>query len=496
MIINSDTPLYIYGYGTRGRTVYEELMSYQLNVKAYIDRNAIKYKNSDTNIYTLDEICELIPNIKDSVVFVTITNVFTHAAIVEELYKKGFRYIVYKELKNNSYARQINLLYESVLNVIQPSNIEGKNIPQYRRCKENRHTKNSEEIVVCNVPINLLFGLTKELLYNSLLDKKEHLLKALPDKSILYYTVAKGMMNYFEKPLRVEDWDRQRKLFFECRDAQISESDTSVSTEEQNENLKDRYSIFSNMDELFSENPLFFWDNPISVVWNQKGYFNIEDGNNRAIFLLGKGVRSIPCRMRKDDYFAWMNDKEKITQLENFLEKKKITLRAPIAHPLFVKYPVALKTYSYLKLQHICEYMWLNDINPMGKYILDIDTENDLCGQHMARMGGHLINVNSADWLEISKFINDLLYIKDVLYAEKIDDLARKQYEIIFCNSFTEDNVKQMCKIDFVYLFGEFIDIEKHEIDVISDKLLCKKYDIVREQLVADKVYTIVCFKG
>lgn len=52
-----------------------------------------------------------------------------------------------------------------------------------------------------------------------------------------------------------------------------------------------------------------------------------------------------------------------------------------------------------------------------------------------------------------------------------------------------------MREINFIYLFGEFVDVEKHEIDIISDKLLCKKYDTIRVQLVAEKIYTIVCFK-
>lgn len=175
-----------------------------------------------------------------------------------------------------------------------------------------------KDISFAYIPVELLFGVTRECLENSLLVKDKHILDVIPEQSLLYYTSPKKMLQFFMGETDENIWNRCKDLWFTCRNAQSFTSliDEGYSEADQNRNLDDRYEIFLKMDQIFCENPMFFVENPISVVWNKKGWFNIQDGNNRAAFLLAKMVYSIPAQMKKDDYNLWTQQKKQLNKLK------------------------------------------------------------------------------------------------------------------------------------------------------------------------------------
>lgn len=500
MFITRQTPIYVYGYGTRGIRIRTRLQEQGLCVAGFIDQNAARYVSQihDLPIYGLDRISDAGIDFTRSVAFVAVTNVFEHEKIALELNKRGFKFIACKLFRDDLLAVKCGEIYEKVVDVLGNFPIENIDIPMFESVKRtNISVETDDDIVTTAVPIDLLFGLTRELYYESLKDKSTDLIDKVTDKSILYFNISKGLFLAFKAKFDEAAFERYIPIYIENRMAQTFDDakKETFDEEEFRKHLEDRYEVYQKMEKLFSESMYFFYSNPPSVIWNSKGYFNIEDGNNRACFLLGKGVYEIPCRMKKQDYEAWMNSYEKIENVKKALRIYGGEKRAPISHPHFRESMTQYYRWSYQKLQYLCEWLWDNDIDINQTKVLVINSGDDLWGRHMARMGAEVTIVETEDLSQFHKAVDDLLYIHGIRYVEQLDETLNQNYDLVlFAQEFFRE-VIQNTGLKFTRAIGD-ICRRIMSCDNCSVSLEDKRYTKIAEQLCGSNVHSLICVGG
>lgn len=488
--------IWIYGYGLRGRKIAERLAQEGMQVYGYMDRKPEQYKEARKKERIVSP--EEAKADENTVVICALSNVFAHEEVAAKLAVSGFQYILYKSFCRGEAAKKCNALYDDLTEICAEIAVEGREIPNYAEINtsQNRIENNNGDMVHTRIPVELLFGLTRELLESSFEDKREDLLNEIPDQSLLYYTLPKGMMHFFMNELDCEAWERCGKLWFACRNAQSFSSSMAGIFDEENQkkNIESRYDIFQRMEDLFNENPSFFDENPISVVWNEKGRFNIQDGNNRAAFLLAKGMYLIPAKMPGADYCAWMDAGEALHNVRQAYLETGHVLRSPVLHPLLQDIPCTLKYYSHKKVVLLTDWLWKKQINPVGMTVCEYCCENDLCGSHFARMGASLTVIDAEEQLRLHKALDHLYHIKHCRYKEQFEKAER--FQIVLSNR--KDALEKMAEkgIQANWYALEFVDWADEEIETMVVKLFSRKPEYLMHQLVGNKIYKVVAIEG
>lgn len=496
MILNEETKIWIYGYGLRGKMFEKRLAGEGLHVYGYIDRKPEQYEEAGKQQIIIRP--EEAKADKDAIVICALSNVFAHEEVAEKLSERGFGYILYKNFYENEAAKKCNILYDDLTMPGGTAKINGRELPAFSEIKSSCGEKNgsSSDTVCVNVPVELLFGLTKELLEESLLDKRAELLKNIPDQSLLYYTLPKGMMQFFLNETDPALWKRCRELWDGCRNAQsfASEKEGSFDAENRKRNIEDRYDIFQKMENLFNENPAFFSENPVSVVWNGEGKFNIQDGNNRAAFLLAKGMHYIRARMSRADYEAWMDMEEQAQQIRDVCSSLEKNLRSPVLHPLLKDIPCTLEFYSHKKAVVFTDWLWRKGIDPAELAVCEYYCENDLFGSHLGRMGANLTVVDTKEQLILHRKLDELYLIKHCCYEEDIS--GKKDFYIVLTNK--TDGLKELVRKDIkaAWYILEYIEEEDTEAQAAMQQFSSQRPEYLMSCLVGNKIYKVAAVKG
>ena len=429
MRISLDSQFIIYGASVRGKEYYKIIVQNNMKVLAFIDKDAskIQYVNN-IPVYELMDL-EQIPISKQEVILViSISNVFEHYDLAEKLNNMGFCYIVYKELSDRTiYGKKINQLFQAISIPFQKIGLKGLELPMFRMKGKSLVEEEKNPFVIKPVPVDLLFGLSKEF-YLSVAEKKnEKIIELVPDKNILYFTINKDMMRFFLQSVNEKEWNTYIQLYFEQRNCMIK--DELINPENEERHLQDRYYIFQNMEVLYNTNIDFYNDNPVEVEWNVKGYFNIQDGNNRAAFLLAKGRNMIPCRMSYKEYKLWLNE-EKLQAVENCINQIG-TVQYPISNPYFLNRVSKSMPFCYLKLRKIGEWLYKNNIQIENIDILDAGCKNGFMGQYFARMGAKVTAIEAdALYRHLCNLVNNLLFVEETVLSDYVQ-LRGKKYDIV-----------------------------------------------------------------
>ncbi len=100
--------------------------------------------------------------------------------------------------------------------------------------------------------------------------------------------------------------------------------------------FRERFEVFRLLEQKLEMGLESFYDSPVDVDWNEKGYLETVDGNHRAAYLYCKGYRWIPVRMKTEDFERWKSETD-VRALVRLLEQyDPQTLRTPLCNPYFL----------------------------------------------------------------------------------------------------------------------------------------------------------------
>lgn len=266
---------------------------------------------------------------KDVIIFISVKNVFEHEKIAHELYKEGFKNIVYKPYEvlmgfGTKRAQKLAKIYDDIF--------EGKRV--------------EEDIFVNNVS-----SIRTEIHdYAQIYEKGDRILAYIPVEYIFTNNYKDGgMVKWGNIPIA--------GLFTHINFFRSLEGDISVSadaylkeycvytailqkkikiTDAWKENvIENRTQIYEQMRDAQNLDPLFFVRNAATATWNKKEkYFNLTSGKHRCSFLVSRGMKYIPLEISREDYNAFSKKKEACNLVEyiNTIEENII-----IPNPFFYR---------------------------------------------------------------------------------------------------------------------------------------------------------------
>lgn len=487
-LIKKESLIIIYGAAVRGYYYKEKLIRQGFkNIIGFIDVNAKKIEQRDeVPIFDFDALSRLAYNKQDIVVILSLSNRFSHEEIVKKLFELGFENMIYQPYDIDTEDKlQLYRVYESIANINIEEPILEQEIVKYHRLSQNSEVikvlNQNSDYVTTLVPSDILFGLT-ETFFELVSIKDEKLCRKIPDKSIYYFNISFELMESFEKGIDENSWEDYLNTYIKVRN-NLMRRDANDRSDLEN-HLSDRYSIYESMDRLLSINHNFFIENPAEVKWNSKGYFNIEDGNNRVSFEVVKGIFMIPCKMTKKDYKTWLNV-QTYKKLEKYLLQNNMgEINIPLANPYFCRNYIANGSFVRKNLFHIARWLGKKAVDIYGKKVLILDQTSIYLGQWFARMGAHVQILEEKEiFTGLYELINKLSYLdKNISIRSDIleDSESSFNISILSGNNLEKRFDKEQFIKNIANMTSEIIIIDlewKSDMeDYILDKTSFEKY--------------------
>lgn len=495
MHISENSRFIIWGAGVRGKEICKVILKNGMNVLGFIDKNAgFIHSFHEIPVYGFKDLDKLLAYNTKAIVVISVANVFQHYPMAKKVYEAGFRYIVYKELSDNSsYARDINQAYEAISVPDSNRRLSGLVIPpfQIKDALSAIYSRNEGQDITIPVPVDLVFGGSKQNYKEILVKKNEEIIEILSDKSILYFTMVKNMMRFYSEKVTKSEWKAYKELYFTFRRATMEKE--FIDLNEEAEHLQERYAIYQNMELLYNTNMNFFHENPIMVTWNSKGYFNMKDGNHRAAFLFAKGMNFLPCRMSYADYEIWLN-REKANEIEKLVQKLGCMMEYPISNPQFIKVLSRSMPFCYIKLRRLCDYFYTNAISIANKRVLELGSRNGFIGQFFSRMGAE-VTVVEQDVL--NRNLCELIYESGYLKGEFFDccgQLHDRKFDIVFIPKWSMHELTGIIDRAEELLIVDTADAgEIWKQSAITDNYVCQ--DVCSAFYGTEVIHTIVCMR-
>lgn len=367
---------FIYGAATTGGTLYENLLKNGFSVVAFMDQRAYEIEEyHGLPVLSMSE-GQALSGEKD-IVILAIKNVFEHEKIAKKLLSYGFRRVLFRPYRvicgegteldwmlDRAYDK---ILYDKISREEKDmAEISFPTISQSERLELQDHGILSDEgaYVVANIPLAYVFTDIKGV---------KTRWTDIPCLGLLPHI---GLFETFNGR-----WNRNYPEYIKfCHESAERRGGIVTSKAWEKSVYQNRMDVFLHMQYSWEHDPDFFVRNAVEGIYNPKGYFNIVSGKHRITYMLIKGRRYIPLRIKKENYLKW-RDQAQAERILAFIEKNESdSLPLILRNPFFYDYASA-STSFYEKLLHILifqvfqrSYDQKKDFDFRGKSILFYNT--------------------------------------------------------------------------------------------------------------------------
>lgn len=283
--------IWIYGAGNIAENYCRELLKAGYNVGGFLDRNA----------HLMTEICgrkvlspyeaEKIVS-EDTVVIISLRNGLQQDAVAEKLASVGLDKIIYfpMHMKQSLFTRrQYRQNYRCLLNYdfahIKEVPIFGYEVyyPDYVIIRQDK------ERVAFWCKIDDLYSASfVEAETQKMWQINENMMNQYVDRRIVEIVPYVELFRY----LRGEQADIDSYMEMQGR----------VTQEQREKFFCDRKMLYEVYEQAYKFEMSFFTDLPSICIWNEKGYFNMQDGMHRAQYLISKGYTEVPVIVTNKDF--------------------------------------------------------------------------------------------------------------------------------------------------------------------------------------------------
>lgn len=347
--ISKSSKIMIYGAATTGALIYSAFIKKGYNVAAFIDKRADEIEAYYClPVLNLEQTGEFFKENKEIIIIIGIKNVFEHEKIAKKLWLLGCNKIIfrpYNEVKGvgNEKDRKLNEIYSNILAGEVPE--EGYEIKGFEEQAflDKAIIESDEQYVVADIPIYYVFT-----------DFYKDMNILWGDIPCLGLVPHIGLFNFF---LGIENEDYLEYIKF-CREAALRSGGIIISKAWEESVYRNRLDVFNHMQYEWEHDRSFFVKNAVEADYNEKGYFNIKSGKHRVIFMLVKGRRYIPLKIKKAGYERWSNIRkaEKTKQLLNRMNIE--SLPAILGNPYFYDYPCSTSSFYEQILIRVISYIY------------------------------------------------------------------------------------------------------------------------------------------
>ncbi len=452
----------IYGAAAIGNIAKGSLEKSGGQILGYIDKRAYELETyNQLPVWSVDDVPELY--VSDEVmVFVGVKNVYEHEKIFRILKKRGFRYIVYKpysvllghgtkeeELISNAYDMLFQASAETAKIELPVCTInEQKSLHDYALLNE------SDTKVTAYIPAE--FICTNNYLQGGMMK--------WGNINILSFFTHIDFFRFLDHR---EDASPQAYLEEYCVYTAGLQKKIVVTDAWKENVIKNRTQIYEKMSESMNLDSDYFIRNAPEAVWNdERKIFNLTSGKHRSTFLAAKGVKYIPLKISKADYYKFYH-KDEVLRVKELLIALDDDIMIP--HPCFYRDDRSADKSAYAFLLWFARYYGRKNFYKYGKvmfqYMKIMDWSDDLgyLARFLTRLGCEVRRFTCPT--ELEKQLNQLFYASltyksddNSLYEKcdiciidehRVDKILpfQNQYENLIIKCCTKDRIEDICNI-------------------------------------------------
>jgi len=324
--LRKEDSILLYGAATTGAILYTNLTNAGYRVDAFIDQRAYEidtyYGLPVWDIASAGRYAEQ----HAVVVILAIKNVFEHERVAAGLWNAGFEKIIFRPYRSvcgepTEAEHMLNTAYDQIIRRGGITNVPACPIVTGRErqtLKDHAVILDQGDYVTANIFAPYVFT-----------DKsgdQESLWGDIPCLGLLPHL---GLFDIFNG-----NWDPDHAEYMNyCR--QAAEKSGGIVTSEAWEAsvYQNRLDVFNHMEYSWEHDRDFFTRNAVEGIYNPKGYFNIRSGKHRITYMLAKGSRYIPLRIKKTDYAVWRRRGQANRIAEFMWENHMETLPVALGNP-------------------------------------------------------------------------------------------------------------------------------------------------------------------
>ena len=431
--LNQTNDIYLYGINSYAKGQLEMLDKAGYNVKALIDQRAGEAEEyCGCSVVNKAVFLEVNQNNSNAVVVIMLQNAMQHDNLALEFMKNGISKVLFvpmNGLVHRKYAAKLRHDYNRFLfgqyGLLQDLLCVQDVLYEKKWGDLGTLIQRDEDMLTAWVPVELLYTNPLEAV------KGKKAQEEYSDIPIGAYKPYVDMIRYIEHG----EGDMQQYLkeygVNSCGYRNLFDDKTVLL---QRKRLLDIYHTELNygMDFFISSAPL--------VKWNDRGFFNLMEGQHRSIWLMLNGIRRIPVRMDNEDYSKWGNESSASKLYSYLLDEAVECLTAPFSNPFLRGFPANDEMLVEKKLLTIQEYLGVKMLK--GKRILDISPYQGYFGRNAVRMGAQNVTILEIAHKELIELLNASASMEDIEVVSAQNQIT-KDVDIIFAFGKVE--------IDYIY---------------------------------------------
>lgn len=477
---------YLYGAGELGKKVLRNFLRNGIAVKAFIDQK-VEGSVKDVPIVHPDNLNLIGNENANSIVIICLNSGMLHKEVANKLYNIGFCKIVFLPMGDYSieYSEKVRMtvIYNEALSGIDISD----KIKDYNEYVDIPWKDN----IIRYECDDILTWVGQEILFSENIDDwkgditKIHRINDGIDVNLNAYCWIHNLFDYLEG--KVLDCSLYLSIY--QTDSQVVDRKRII---------RDRESLYVDLQNKLSRGIDFFVEAATNVAWNSKGYFNIIGGNHRTIFLQHKGYVFYPVRMEKQDFIIWKNE-ECLSDLTQYIRLNEIEhTYVPIPHPFFLNFPYLRETGGDTVLSNILRY--LGPIRLEGKNVIDVSQYEGYFARIARRMCAQrvLFYSDTKRINYLAEKIFKLLHLKDIEVVDNRHDLkqACNNADILFGMLNTEELVNGNYLQYFSgILFTEFYTSNEKFVKKVISNTQMNYYEMLHREVYDGEMLEIGVFK-
>lgn len=172
-----------------------------------------------------------------------------------------------------------------------------------------------------------------------------------------------------------------------------------------------------------------FSELPITVDYNQRGYFNIRDGHHRAAFLVARGRRHMVVEMTTEDFAFWQGRHLDAVRELLYADGGQRLVYTPMLLPGLLDYPSERDGAAPSRLDLILESLGERRLAGLG--VLDIGCNVGFYGRHFAREGAKVTGIDlDPKHIELGRRLNQAHQLEFELRCEPFEDADLEPHDL------------------------------------------------------------------
>lgn len=324
-VLEREAPILLYGAATTGAILYRNLTANGFSVHGFIDQRADEI-DSYYGLPVWDtETAGRYAGAHGAVVVIAIKNVFEHERVAAGLWRAGCRRVIYRPYRSvcggeTDQDRLLNEVYDRLM----AGNCSGLPAcpevagPERRALQDRAVLLRQGDYVTANIPAPYVFT-----------DRYEDPDVPWSDIPCLGLLPHLGLFDMFNGT-----WNPDHAEYIRyCRRAAEKSGGIVTSRAWEASVYQNRLDVFNHMQYSWEHDRDFFIRNTVEGRYNPKGYFNIRSGKHRMAYLLVKGSRYLPLRIKTADYEAWRGRERAERIMELLWEAGEETLPVALGDP-------------------------------------------------------------------------------------------------------------------------------------------------------------------